>query len=98
VLDKLPKIATYQHDPIEAAERIIAEMPNPPRIEYCGSKAFYSPGTDCITLPPRELFISAEEHFATLAHEVIHYADFRIMPRFFAPSRGLMGHGLEMSA
>jgi hypothetical protein len=34
VLDKLPKIRTHQHDPIEAAERIIAQMPNPPRIEY----------------------------------------------------------------
>jgi antirestriction protein ArdC len=51
VLDKLPKTETYQHDLIEAAERIIAEMPNPPRIEYCGSKAFYSPATDCITYP-----------------------------------------------
>jgi antirestriction protein ArdC len=30
VHDKLPKIETYQHDPIEAAERIIANMPNPP--------------------------------------------------------------------
>ena len=56
VLDKLPKTETYQHDPIEAAERIIAEMPNPPKIKYCGSKAFYSPTTDCITLPQRELF------------------------------------------
>src|SRR6266849_4804332 len=42
VLDNLPKIETYQHDPIEAAERIIANMPNPPAIEYGGTKAFYS--------------------------------------------------------
>ena len=69
VLDKLPKIETHQHDPIEAAERIIAGMPNPPEIQYAGSKAFYSPTTDRITLPPRDLFISAEEHFGTLAHE-----------------------------
>jgi antirestriction protein ArdC len=74
VLDKLPKIETYQHDPIEAAERIIANMPNPPAIEYGGTKAFYSPITDRITLPPRELFISAAEHFATLAHELSHAA------------------------
>ncbi len=32
VLDKLPKVETHQHDPVEAAERIIAEMPNPPEI------------------------------------------------------------------
>ena len=82
VLDKLPKIETYQHDPIEAAERIIANMPNPPEIQYAGSKAFYSPITDRITLPRRELFSSAEEFFGTLAHEASHYADFRIMPCF----------------
>jgi antirestriction protein ArdC len=72
VLDKLPKIETYQHDPIEAAERIIANMPNPPAIEYRGTKAFYSPAADRITLPPRELFISAEEHFGSWAHEASH--------------------------
>lgn len=74
VLDKLPKIETHQHDPIEAAERIITGMPNPPEIQYAGSKAFYSPITDRITLPPRELFINAAEHFATLAHEMSHAA------------------------
>src|SRR4029077_6713170 len=61
VLDKLPKIETHQHDPIKAAERIIAGMPNPPEIQYAGSKAFYSTITDRITLPPRELFTSTEE-------------------------------------
>jgi hypothetical protein len=35
-------------------------MPNPPEIQYAGSKAYYSPITDRITLPPRELFISAD--------------------------------------
>jgi len=72
VLDKLPKIETYQHDPIEAAERIIANMPNPPAIEYGGTRAFYSPSADRITLPPRELFRSAEEFYAILNHEAAH--------------------------
>ena len=80
VLDKLPKTETHQHDPIDAVEKIIAEMPNPPEIVRGGSKAFYSPLTDRITLPPHELFISAEEEAATKTHELIHYADFRIMP------------------
>jgi hypothetical protein len=35
---------------------------------------------------------------ATTFHECGHYADFRIMPSSFAPTRGLMEHGLEMSA
>ncbi len=72
VLDKLPKIETHEHDPIEAAERIVAGMPNPPEIQYAGSKAFYSSITDRITLPPRELFMSAEEQIATTYHEVSH--------------------------
>jgi len=70
VLDKLPKIETHEHDPIEAAERIIADMPNPPEIQYAGSRAFYSSVTDRITLPPHELFISAEEQIATTHHEI----------------------------
>ena len=86
VLDKLPKIETHEHDPIEAAERIIAAMPNPPEIQHAGSKAFYSPITDRITLPPRELFASAEEYYATALHETVHYADSRIMLRIPALS------------
>jgi len=72
VLEKLPKIETHEHDPIEAAEKIIAGMPNPPEIQHAGSKAFYSSITDRITLPPRELFISAEEEMATEFHEISH--------------------------
>ena len=72
LLDKLPKTETHEHDPIERAERIIADMPNRPEIQYTGSKAFYSSLTDRITLPPRELFTSAEEFYATSLHETVH--------------------------
>jgi antirestriction protein ArdC len=72
VLDKLPKLEMHRHDPIEAAERIVREMPNPPIIQYGGSKAFYSPLTDRITLPSPELFTSAEEFHATKCHECLH--------------------------
>jgi antirestriction protein ArdC len=72
VLDKLPKTEAHEHDPIETAERIIADTPNRPEIQYAGSKAFYSSLTDRITLPPRELFTSAEEFYATALHETVH--------------------------
>ena len=70
VLDKLPKIETHEHDPIDAAELIIANMPQRPELETAGSKAFYSPLTDRVTMPPRELFTTAEEYYATLLHEI----------------------------
>jgi antirestriction protein ArdC len=69
-LDMLPKIETHEHDPIEAVDRIVAGMPNAPTIEHAGSKAFYSSTTDRVIMPPRNLFISAEEYGATLLHEI----------------------------
>lgn len=72
VFDKLPKIETHKHGRIEAGERIVAGMPNPPEIERGGSKAFYSLAIDRITMPPRELFESAEEELATIYHELSH--------------------------
>ena len=68
VLDKLPKVEAHEHDPIEAAERIISAMPNPPNIQHAGSKAFYSSMTDRVTMPLRNLFVvSAEEYSATFS-------------------------------
>jgi antirestriction protein ArdC len=58
-----------QLDPIEACEKILAGMPNPPDIVHTGDKAFYSPATDRVTMPPRALFESAEEYWCTLWHE-----------------------------
>ena len=61
-----------QEQIIEAVEKIIAAMPDPPEIIRAGSQAFYSPLTDRITLPPRELFISAEAEGETILHELVH--------------------------
>jgi antirestriction protein ArdC len=72
VVDKLPKVETHQHDPIDEAELIVANMPQRPRLETAGSKAFYSSLTDRMTMPARELFTTAEEYYATLLHELVH--------------------------
>jgi antirestriction protein ArdC len=69
VLEKLPKIEMRQHDPIEACEKILANMPNPPEIVHAGDKAFYSPISDRVTMPPRGLFENAEEYWSTFWHE-----------------------------
>lgn len=47
-------------------------MPNPPEIQHAGSKAFYSAISDRVTMPPRNLFTSAEEYAASLFHELAH--------------------------
>jgi antirestriction protein ArdC len=47
-------------------------MPNPPAIEHAGTQASYSSAADRITMPPRSLFVSAEEYGSTICHEAIH--------------------------
>ena len=69
VTEKLALPEQQQIDPIEACEKILASMPNPPEIVHAGDKAFYSPAADRVTLPPQNLFESAEEFWATLWHE-----------------------------
>lgn len=69
VRDKLALPEERQLDAIEACEKILAGMPNPPEIVHAGDKAFYSSATDRVTMPPRSLFESAEEYWATLWHE-----------------------------
>jgi antirestriction protein ArdC len=69
ITEKLALPEPHQLDPIEACEKILAGMPNPPELVHAGDKAFYSPATDRVTMPPRALFESAEEYWATLFHE-----------------------------
>jgi antirestriction protein ArdC len=69
---KLALPENRQLDPIEACEKILAGMPNPPKIVHGGDKAFYSPMTDRITMPPRRLFENADEHWSTFWHEAAH--------------------------
>jgi len=49
-------------DPLDACEKMLGEMPNPPEIVHAGDKAFYSPATDRVTLPQRSLFETAKEY------------------------------------
>jgi Zincin-like metallopeptidase/N-terminal domain of anti-restriction factor ArdC len=95
-LDKLPKIETHQHDPIEAAERIIAGMPNPPETQRAGSEAFYSIITDRVTLPPPELFTTAEEYYATLLHEICAVASVLVLSCGYGAAGGeLASNGIS---
>ena len=72
VTEKLALPEQHELDPIEACEKILSGMPNAPEIVHAGDKAFYSPATDRVTLPPPSLFETADEFWCTLWHETGH--------------------------
>lgn len=59
-------------DAIEECERIVAAMPNPPRIEHVEARAFYTPSLDRVNMPKRDLFEKAEAYYSVLFHELGH--------------------------
>jgi antirestriction protein ArdC len=42
-------------------------------VRHGGNRAFYSPASDHVQMPPIEAFRDAESYYATLAHEVTHW-------------------------
>jgi antirestriction protein ArdC len=80
-----------QPDPLGPIERIAAAdlfvHATGARIEHGGDRAFYRPSTDHIQMPAEDAFCGSstmsrsEGYYATLVHELTHYAAFRIMPR-----------------
>ena len=58
--------------PIEEAEKTLQGMPERPRIEHGGRRAFYSPLEDFVNMPGRETFTSEEAYYSVLFHELAH--------------------------
>jgi len=58
--------------PLEKAETIISEMPNPPAFSFGGDKAAYYPVKDKITMPLKEFFVSPDSYYSTIFHEMAH--------------------------
>lgn len=72
---EFPKVerTVREFAPIEAAERVVANMPNRPSIDNDGgARAFYRPSEDGIHMPTRESFHDADGYYATLFHELGH--------------------------
>ena len=71
-----PKRQTAIHNPdtnpIEAAEKLIAEYIGKPEIIHGGDKAAYNPTFDIVKMPKIESFCNTEEYYSTLFHEYIH--------------------------
>lgn len=54
------------------AEAIVSNYLNAPEIIFEDDKAFYSPLRDIVNMPKRQKFVSHEEYYCTLFHELIH--------------------------
>ena len=67
---KAPELA--EADKIQAAEQIVAEMPNRPEIVHAGVRAYYQPGPDRVTMPDPERFEAPALYYSTIFHELTH--------------------------
>jgi antirestriction protein ArdC len=64
-----PRGETVQR--IERAESFLAATGA--TVRHGGNRAFYSPASDHVQMPPVEAFRDAEGYYSTLAHEVTHW-------------------------
>jgi antirestriction protein ArdC len=76
---------------IEMAEGFFAALGAD--IRYGGNRAFYRPADDHIQMPPFEAFADPLAYYATLAHEMTHYAVTWIMPHGRCWRLGFRGIG-----
>jgi len=59
-------------EPIDACDRVVAQMPRPPALAHGGARACYSPREDRVTMPAATLFESPAAYYSTLFHELTH--------------------------
>jgi len=66
-------------------------------VHHGGNRAYYSPGSDSIQLPPFESFRDAESYYATFAHELTHWTGHssRLDRDFGRKRRGDEGYARE---
>jgi antirestriction protein ArdC len=57
---------------IDACERIVANMPNAPRIIPSADRAYYQPSADHVGMPAKSVFHSSESYYSVLFHELTH--------------------------
>src|SRR5258708_5746461 len=70
---KLLEPVERMSDPIAAAERIVEQMPNRPRLVIDHTpKAYYSPSEDFVHMTERTACVSDSAYYDTLLHELIH--------------------------
>jgi antirestriction protein ArdC len=66
------KIESFEHDPVEEAEKIIAAYVNGPTISRNPGRAVYTPINDHVNFPPLADYPNRDEYYSTALHELIH--------------------------
>lgn len=67
-----PAFEPLAFSPIEACEKIVSSFEGGPVIEHGGSQGYYRPLADRVQMPERERFLSVEEYYSMLFHELSH--------------------------
>ncbi len=71
-LESKRKTETFDHDPIEEAEKIKQGYIDAPSIKFGPGKAYYSPAKDLISIPELRDHFQPEEYYSTMFHEMVH--------------------------
>jgi len=66
------EVPKRSHTPLEIAENLVLNMPNPPVIKQGCREASYSPSLDVVSMPDPEYFSSREAYYSALNHELSH--------------------------
>ncbi|HZK87687.1 MAG TPA: zincin-like metallopeptidase domain-containing protein [Anaerovoracaceae bacterium] len=71
---KIPAAEAFDHDfnPIAAADALIHNWSDCPKIEWCKDAAYYAPSQDLVCMPDPRTFFHDEQVYSTLFHELIH--------------------------
>jgi len=59
-------------DPIEEAEKLVANMKNKPFITHVEQQAYYSRSEDKVNMPQKDSFDKPENYYSVLFHELTH--------------------------
>lgn len=68
----IPTVKARTFDPIAECEAVVASYKDAPTVAHGGNRACYIPSEDRVQLPSRESFVSPEECYSTLFHELVH--------------------------
>ena len=65
-------VPTYDHTPIERADKLVGTMPHKPTITHGDTQAYYRPSSDSVHMPDLQTFPKREAYYSTLFHELGH--------------------------